>query len=129
MVTDGSHTANFTLVGFDPNATLTFESDGHGGTLILDPPKQAATVAAPAADAGDQFRFAFLSGGGGADTGPHFDWLHERAASGHASLQGGPPAPEDGPWMADIGHHDHLPHLGMTAEQLQLHLTSGVNLH
>ena len=40
-VTDGSHTASFTFDNF--NATLDFASDGHGGTLITDPPAAGST--------------------------------------------------------------------------------------
>jgi hypothetical protein len=35
-VTDVTHAASFTFDNF--NGTLSFASDGHGGTLITDPP-------------------------------------------------------------------------------------------
>jgi hypothetical protein len=39
-VTDGSHSASLTFDDF--NGTLDFASDGNGGTLITDPPANAA---------------------------------------------------------------------------------------
>ncbi len=48
-VTDGSHTASFTFDNF--NATLDFASDGHGGTLITDPPAPGSTSEPPASPA------------------------------------------------------------------------------
>ncbi|MGA2042815.1 MAG: DUF4347 domain-containing protein [Roseiarcus sp.] len=46
-VTDGVHAANLTLLGQYVTAQFTSASDGHGGTLIGDPPLGAATDRAP----------------------------------------------------------------------------------
>ncbi|MGD0721624.1 MAG: NF038122 family metalloprotease [Roseiarcus sp.] len=48
MVTDGLHTANLTLLGQYVTAQFTSASDGHGGTLIGDPPVVTMTDSAPA---------------------------------------------------------------------------------
>ena len=37
-VSDGTHTAKLALLGQYVTANFTMESDGHGGTLINDPP-------------------------------------------------------------------------------------------
>jgi hypothetical protein len=42
-VTDGTHTANLTLLGQYSTANFTLSSDGHGGTLITDPPGSATS--------------------------------------------------------------------------------------
>jgi hypothetical protein len=59
-VSDGTNAASLTFVNFD--GTLNFASDGHGGTLIADPPKGGLTAeAAPTpvelALGRDQFNF------------------------------------------------------------------------
>jgi hypothetical protein len=36
-VTDGAHTAKFTLLGNYTKSTFTLSSDGHGGTTVTDP--------------------------------------------------------------------------------------------
>jgi autotransporter passenger strand-loop-strand repeat protein len=49
MVTDGTHTANLTLLGQYSTANFSLSSDGHGGTMITDPPALDASpvLAAP----------------------------------------------------------------------------------
>ena len=47
-VGDGLHTANLTLLGQYVTAQFTSASDGHGGTLIGDPPLAATAVSAAA---------------------------------------------------------------------------------
>jgi len=44
-VTDGSHTAHITLLGSYTPSQFTSASDGHGGTVITDPPVSAALTA------------------------------------------------------------------------------------
>ncbi|MGA7804125.1 MAG: hypothetical protein WCB02_05810, partial [Bradyrhizobium sp.] len=50
-ITDAEHdTANISLVGNYTNSTWTLSSDGHGGTIVIDPPLQAdnaTSVVAP----------------------------------------------------------------------------------
>jgi hypothetical protein len=48
-VTDGIHTANIALLGQYTAAQFTSASDGHGGTLIGDPPVVATNDTNPAA--------------------------------------------------------------------------------
>jgi hypothetical protein len=52
-VTDGTHTANITLVGSYTLADFSFGPDGHGGTLVTDPPVglDQSTTANTGADA------------------------------------------------------------------------------
>jgi len=38
MVTDGTHTANLALLGQYSTANFSLSSDGHGGTIVTDPP-------------------------------------------------------------------------------------------
>jgi autotransporter passenger strand-loop-strand repeat protein len=47
-VSDGTHTANILLIGQYTTAQFTKASDGHGGTLVGDPPMTAQTDAQPA---------------------------------------------------------------------------------
>ena len=47
-VTDGTHTAKITLAGDYASSTFTTSSDGHGGTIVVDPARTPA-VAAPRA--------------------------------------------------------------------------------
>jgi hypothetical protein len=49
-VTDGTHTANISLLGNYIASTFTASSDGHGGVIVVDPPNQAISsslLAAP----------------------------------------------------------------------------------
>ena len=43
-VTDGSHTANIALLGNYLASTFVASSDGHGGTLVVDPPLAQQSV-------------------------------------------------------------------------------------
>ena len=42
-VTDGTHTANLTLLGQYATANFSLASDGHGGTMVTDPPGSATS--------------------------------------------------------------------------------------
>ena len=46
-VTDGAHTANLTLLGQYSTANFSIASDGHGGTIITDPPAMVGSAASP----------------------------------------------------------------------------------
>ena len=46
-VTDGTHTANLTLLGQYSTADFTLASDGVGGTLITDPQPLVGSAASP----------------------------------------------------------------------------------
>jgi hypothetical protein len=44
---DGTHTANLTLIGQYTAANFSLSADGHGGTLITDPPVSSGGGLAP----------------------------------------------------------------------------------
>jgi len=70
-VTDGTHTAHIVLAGDYRASTFTASSDGHGGTIVVDP-----TVAAPTATI-HRFVAAAASlgvGGGGSMSLGHERW-------------------------------------------------------
>jgi hypothetical protein len=46
-VTDGSHTANIALLGNYMASSFVASSDGHGGTSVIDPPINQASVLSP----------------------------------------------------------------------------------
>ena len=68
-LSDGVHSATFKFDSF--NGTLNFASDGRGGTLITDPPAQAAHSAATVANS-DQFIFEVSTASAGQETIDHF---------------------------------------------------------
>jgi len=65
-VTDGTHTAHITLVGDYASSTFTTSSDGHGGTIVVDPQK---TPAATASKSGAVLSFVNAMAGFDADAG------------------------------------------------------------
>jgi hypothetical protein len=46
-VTDGTHTAQIALLGQYVTANFHLSDDGHGGTLIVDPPVSSGSGVAP----------------------------------------------------------------------------------
>ena len=46
-VQDGTHIAQLNLLGNYLAATFTSANDGHGGTLVTDPPVSSSTTLAP----------------------------------------------------------------------------------
>ena len=46
-VSDGANTANIRFTGTYSESNFKFASDGHGGTIVYDPPTDAATQATP----------------------------------------------------------------------------------
>lgn len=42
VITDGTHTTDLSIVGTYAQASFSIQSDGHGGTLVLDPPVDTA---------------------------------------------------------------------------------------
>jgi len=69
-VTDGTHTAHIALAGDYTASTFTASSDGHGGTLVVDP-----TAALPTATA---HRFVAAAAGLGAQAGgAHLSAMHD----------------------------------------------------
>jgi large repetitive protein len=47
-VTDGTHTARLAMLGDHALANFTLADDGHGGTLVSDPPLDSSGHLAPA---------------------------------------------------------------------------------
>jgi len=85
MITDGSHTAHLTLLGNYSPTQFTSATDGHGGTVILDPPASAPTLWASNPDA-----VALLWQPSNADTGsaPNIDLRGSGAGyAGRGSLR------------------------------------------
>ncbi|MGJ4931283.1 tail fiber protein [Bradyrhizobium sp. HKCCYLS2038] len=125
-ISDGAHHASFWFDNFSPQASFKFQSDGHGGTLILDPPKSAAATET----GGDNFTFHFQPGVTLPGTGG-FDGHHEWADTSAAGLQVLPQQPDLGhaDWLVDVGHHEHGMVMSTTAQQWQAHLQSSVSLH
>ena len=54
-VSDGTHTANIALTGNYSLANFTASSDGHGGTIIVDPPVLPAGVTLQPIDGGSNY--------------------------------------------------------------------------
>jgi len=46
-VTDGTHTANLTLLGQYSTANFSLSSDGQGGTIVTDPPAMVGSATSP----------------------------------------------------------------------------------
>ena len=46
-VSDGTHTASLTLLGQYATGNFTLSSDGHGGTLVTDPPALVGSASSP----------------------------------------------------------------------------------
>ncbi len=46
-VTDGTHTARLTMLGSYVAANFHLADDGHGGTLVNDPPVSSGSAIAP----------------------------------------------------------------------------------
>ena len=67
-VTDGTHTAHIALRGNFTASTFTTSSDGHGGTIVVDPTTPAATHRFIAAAA------SLGAGGGGLVSVAHEVW-------------------------------------------------------
>jgi len=62
-----NHTANLSLVGNYTNSTFTLSSDGHGGTIAIDPPKDGFHFVSAAAVTGGSTAPAVTIGGAAND--------------------------------------------------------------
>ena len=132
-VTDGTHAASFTFDNF--NGTLSFASDGNGGTLITDPPapnssKTSVSIGGPGNDT-----FVFKPDIG-ADTivnfNPQADTIElDHFANVHnvQQLAAAITADAHGDAMIALGHGDSIDIPGVTPSYLQAHLQSLVHLH
>uniref|UniRef100_UPI003F9E7153 beta strand repeat-containing protein n=1 Tax=Mycobacterium sp. TaxID=1785 RepID=UPI003F9E7153 len=132
-VTDGTHAASFTFDNF--NGTLSFASDGNGGTLITDPPapnssNMSVSIGGPGNDT-----FVFKPDIG-ADTivnfNPQADTIElDHFANVHnvQQLAAAITADAHGDAMIALGHGDSIDIPGVTPSYLQAHLQSLVHLH
>ena len=84
-VTDGTHAANFTFDNFD--GTFSFASDGHGGTIITDPPAASSTSPSVSIGGAGNDTFVFHPGEG-AQTVNNFNPQHDTIELDHfANIQ------------------------------------------
>jgi 20S proteasome alpha/beta subunit len=74
-----NHTANISLVGNYTNSTFTLSSDGHGGTIAIDPPKDNFAFASNPAPANAPTTPSVTVGGAGNDG---FVFHHPAGSSG-----------------------------------------------
>ena len=131
-VTDGTHGAGLTFLSFD--GTFSFASDGHGGTLITDPPAATSGKMSTSIDASkDTFVF---QPGIGADTmlnsNQHTDAIeldHFANIQSIQQLASLITADAHGDAVMELGHSDSITIPGMTPSYLQAHLQSLVHLH
>ena len=133
-VTDGTHAASFTFDNF--NGTLSFASDGNGGTLITDPPvttnssNPSVSVGGPGNDT-----FVFHPGEG-AQTVNNFNPQNETIELDHfANIQNvqelaAAITPDvHGNAVLELGHGDSIAIPGVSATFLQQNIQSLVHLH
>ena len=131
-MTDGTHAASLTFPNFD--GTFSFASDGHGGTLITDPPAASSGNMSASIDAGND-TFVFKPGIG-ADTifnfNPQTDTIeldHFANIQSIQQLASLITADAHGDAVIELGHSDSITIPGMTPSYLQAHLQSLVHLH
>ena len=119
-----NHTANISLEGNYTSSTFTLSSDGHGGTIVIDPPKQNFNFAfTPARDNAPTTPSATVGGAGNdgfvfhQSTGGNLGNLNSLAHDGLASdaenshlLALSNDAQSDHHWM-DTGHDAGFSHL------------------
>jgi hypothetical protein len=114
------------FVGNDSN--FHFASDGHGGTLIFDPPAPPAAVSSS-----DNFVF---QPGMGAEIIQYFNPLHDTTELDHfanaRTMEQPMPlmtADAHGNPAIELGHSDSVTSAGLMTQQLQAALNSVVHLH
>jgi hypothetical protein len=133
-VTDGSHSASLIFDNFD--GTLSFASDGNGGTLITDPPTTRSSNPSPSVSVGGPGNDNFVFQPGiGADTIVNFNPQADTIELDHfANIQNvqqlaaliGTDAHGDA--VIELGHNDSITLPGVTQSYLQAHLQSLVHL-
>jgi hypothetical protein len=130
-VNDGTHAASLTFLNFD--GTFDFVSDGHGGTLITDPPATSGNTPTSVEVGNDTFVF---NPGFGADTILNFNQQSDSIELDHfANIQSIQQLTSliatnaHGDAVIELGHSDSITLPGMTPSYLQAHLQSLVHLH
>jgi hypothetical protein len=130
---DGCEVVSLTFDDF--SGTLHVGTDGHGGTLITDPP--AANSSNPSVSIGGPANDTFVFHPGiGADTinnfNPTVDTIeldHFANAQSLQQLASLITTDTHGDALIELGHNDSIAIPGMTAAYLQAHLQSLVHLH
>jgi hypothetical protein len=130
-VNDGTHAASLTFLNFD--GTFDFVSDGHGGTLITDPPANSGNTPTSVEVGNDTFVF---NPGFGADTILNFNQQSDSIELDHfANIQSIQQLTSliatnaHGDAVIELGHSDSITLPGMTPSYLQAHLQSLVHLY
>jgi large repetitive protein len=126
---DGTHSTSLTFRGFvGDDSNFHFASDGHGGTLIFDPPAPPAAVASS-----DSFTFR---PGMGAETIRNFDLLHDTIELDHFAnaqtmkqLTSLITAGARSDAAIEFGHGDSVTVAGLTPPQLWAAINSDFHLH
>ncbi|SDP50916.1 Ig-like domain-containing protein [Afipia sp. GAS231] len=123
-VSDGTHTAHLTFSNFSD--TFVFATDGHGGTLVFDPPATSAAVPTAATELGNNFAFLPSLGAG---TTSILDTGHDTAGLAQTVEQLNSLVTTDSHNNAaiDLGHDAAVP--VMSPQQLQAVLGNAVHLH
>ena len=124
-ITDGAYHASFTFDNF--HGTLSYASDGHGGTFIFDPPSPAGGAAGTTGVAGND-NFSWISAlnetpGGGI----HVDPPLGASSAGQLPQVLASVMQEHADSWAEAGHQDGLL-VNAAAEQLQAHILSAAHL-
>ena len=132
-VTDGSNSASLTFVNFDQ--TFSFASDGHGGTLITDPPATGSSSASASICGTGNDTFVFHPNMGAetiSNFNPHGDAIeldHFANIETVQQLAALITSDTHGDATIELGHGDSIAIPGVTQSYLQAHLQSLVHLH
>jgi large repetitive protein len=131
-VTDGSRSASLTFENF--GGTFSFASDGHGGTLITDPPATSTAPSVSIAAAGED-TFVFHPGMG-AETvnnfNPQDDTIeldHFANVQNQQQLAAAITSDAQGDAVIELGHGDSVTIPGVSTSYMQQHLQTLVHLH
>ena len=131
-VTDGTHAASLTFDNF--NGTLSFASDGNGGTLITDPAATGGSNASVSVGGLGNDTFVFQPGIGAETIGnfnPRADTLefdHFANVQNIQQLAALIGTDAHGDAVIELGHNDSITLPGVTQSYLQAHLQSLVHL-
>ena len=134
-VGDGhGHTVTIDVAGGIGDGKFTFESDGHGGTEVFDPPATGSSGASVSIGGPGNDNFVFHPGVG-ADTIANFNAKADTIELDHfANIQNMQQlaalitTDAHGDAVIELGHHDSITLPGVSTNYLQAHLHSLVHL-
>ena len=134
-VGDGhGHTVTIDVAGGIGDGQFTFESDGHGGTEVFDPPATGSSGASVSIGGPGNDNFVFHPGVG-ADTIANFNAKADTIELDHfANIQNMQQlaalitTDAHGDAVIELGHHDSITLPGVSTNYLQAHLHSLVHL-